>query len=453
VSGEINVLCVVDMFNEGVDIPEIDTVLFLRPTESLTIFLQQLGRGLRLPSSGYKKECLTVLDFVGNSRPEYDFASKFRGMVGKSQTSITDEIEMGFPHLPAGCSIVLSKKSQEIILRNIKSAIVNRNRLVQWIRTFQTNHSCRLTLKTFLKMNSTITLEDIYKPKIGSGGGWTRLCAIAGVTTDDIDASTEQAMFRGISNRLFQCSSASYLKFVLKLVRNGFNFDNQDAIEIQLASMVHWDFRQGPGSDFGFATLEDSIKALGKDSRLSKELEEVTTILLDRLGQIEMDLDIGEPSALKVHGRYNRDQILAAIGEHTFTKRKASREGVHYISGKNLELLFVTLQKSDKKFSPTTMYHDYAISETLFHWQSQNSARPEKGKGLSYINHQHDGKKIMLFVRESSKDEAGKTIGFINLGLVKLLSHNGSQPMNITWELETPLPPFLWREAAKLAVG
>jgi hypothetical protein len=99
------------------------------------------------------------------------------------------------------------------------------------------------------------------------------------------------------------------------------------------------------------------------------------------------------------------------------------------------------------------MYHDYAISETLFHWQSQNSARPEKGKGLSYINHQHDGKKIMLFVRESSKDEAGKTIGFINLGLVKLLSHNGSQPMNITWELETPLPPFLWREAAKLAVG
>jgi len=68
-SGDINVLCVVDIFNEGVDIPEVDTLLFLRPTESLTIFLQQLGRGLRLAEG---KECCTVLDFVGNSRPEYD---------------------------------------------------------------------------------------------------------------------------------------------------------------------------------------------------------------------------------------------------------------------------------------------------------------------------------------------------------------------------------------------
>jgi superfamily II DNA or RNA helicase len=60
---EFNYLFVVDIFNEGVDIPEIDTVLFLRPTESLTVFLQQLGRGLRLAEG---KDCLTVLDFVGN---------------------------------------------------------------------------------------------------------------------------------------------------------------------------------------------------------------------------------------------------------------------------------------------------------------------------------------------------------------------------------------------------
>ncbi|MBP6740947.1 MAG: DEAD/DEAH box helicase family protein, partial [Leptospiraceae bacterium] len=60
---EINYLFVVDIFSEGIDIPDIDTVLFLRPTESLTIFLQQLGRGLRLAEG---KDCLTVLDFVGN---------------------------------------------------------------------------------------------------------------------------------------------------------------------------------------------------------------------------------------------------------------------------------------------------------------------------------------------------------------------------------------------------
>lgn len=92
-NGHINILCVVDIFNEGVDIPEIDTVLFLRPTESLTVFLQQLGRGLRL-SAG--KECLTVLDFVGNAHAEYDFSQKFRALIGKSHVSILSELDDDF---------------------------------------------------------------------------------------------------------------------------------------------------------------------------------------------------------------------------------------------------------------------------------------------------------------------------------------------------------------------
>ena len=62
----VNVLFTVDLFNEGVDVPEVDTVLFLRPTESATIFLQQLGRGLRLAED---KPCLTVFDFIGNQQP------------------------------------------------------------------------------------------------------------------------------------------------------------------------------------------------------------------------------------------------------------------------------------------------------------------------------------------------------------------------------------------------
>ena len=92
------------------------------------------------------------------------------------------------------------------------------------------------------------------------------------------------------------------------------------------------------------------------------------------------------------------------------------------------------------------MYHDYAISEELFHWQSQNSARPDRGRGLSYGEHQKNGKKLLLFVREAAKDENKKTMAFVNLGFVNLVSHNGSQPMNITWKLATPLPPGLWKQ-------
>lgn len=124
-----------------------------------------------------------------------------------------------------------------------------------------------------------------------------------------------------------------------------------------------------------------------------------------------------------------------------------------FIKEINTELLFVTLNKSDNRFSPTTRYHDYAISENLFHWQSQNSARPDKGKGLSYVSHKTIEKTIILFVREQSNDEYGRAMGFVNLGVVGLQGNYGSQPMNITWKLENPLPSFLWKEAAKLAAG
>src|SRR5699024_2088646 len=74
-NGELGFIVVADLYNEGVDIPDINTILFLRPTESLTVFLQQLGRGLRL-SEG--KECLTVLDFIGQAHKNYSFEEKFR---------------------------------------------------------------------------------------------------------------------------------------------------------------------------------------------------------------------------------------------------------------------------------------------------------------------------------------------------------------------------------------
>lgn len=449
VNGEINILFVVDIFNEGIDIPEIDTVLFLRPTESLTIYLQQLGRGLRLADG---KQCLTVLDFVGNARPEYNFSSKFRAMVGKGHMSITEEIEQNFPHLPLGCSIVLQKKAKEHILNNIKGAIASGRNLKNWIRSFKNNSSFPLTLKNFLRFNTNVSIEDIYKTKINGAGGWSRLCIQSGVMEDTLDYNVEKAMYKAISNRINQCTSYSYLSFLQKLIDNNFKWNTEDVIENQMAMMVHYDFWQEPGKELGFSSLPDSIKKIGSDQQLVKELRDVIEYLLDRLEIKELKMDIGIPSALRVHSRYSRDQILAAFGEHTFVKRKSSREGVHEIKGLNIELLFVTLQKNEKKFSPTTMYHDFAISEMLFHWQTQNSARPEKGRGLSYINHKKEKKQIILFVREINNNEYG-TISFINLGPVEFQSYEGSQPMNITWKLQIPLPSYLWKDSAKLAVG
>ncbi|MDO8727618.1 MAG: DEAD/DEAH box helicase [Candidatus Methanoperedens sp.] len=203
---EINYLFVVDIYNEGVDIPEIDTVLFLRPTESLTVFLQQLGRGLRLAEN---KECLTVLDFVGNARLEYDFEGKFRALIGKTNSSTIEELEREFPHLPLGCSIVLEKKAKEYILNNIRKATqLNLNQIVTKIRNFQHQTTLPLTLKNFCEFYK-IPIQTIYKR-----GNWSRLCQLAKESAH-FPISNEKELNRTILKKWIQCNSYSYLKFLL----------------------------------------------------------------------------------------------------------------------------------------------------------------------------------------------------------------------------------------------
>lgn len=440
---EINYLFVVDIFNEGVDIPEIDTVLFLRPTESLTVFLQQLGRGLRL-SEG--KDCLTVLDFVGNARPEYDFENKFRALIGKTTTSVYKEIEDDFPHLPLGCSIVLEKKTKETILANIRKAMsLNVNQLITKIINFKHQTTLPLTLNNFMKLN-TISLESIYKKD-----SWSRLCQRAGVI-DDFDSVNEKQIYSAIKNKWFSTNSISYFEFILGLAKKDFKIDIKDFSENELSMllMLHYDVWQNAA---GFNSLEESINQIGKNKILVNEIIEVLEILIDRIDFKEIDIQLPYDQPLKVHARYTRDQILAAFKLSTFEKKSSSREGVAENSNLNTELLFINLIKSEEDFSPTTMYDDYAISETLFHWQSQNSTRPDLGKGLTYINHQKINKKILMFVREKAKDENGNTMGYVFIGEANFKENEGEKPMNIKWELHEPIPNYLWKESAKMSVG
>lgn len=440
---EINYLFVVDIFNEGVDIPEIDTVLFLRPTESLTVFLQQLGRGLRLADN---KDCLTVLDFVGNSRPEYDYEGKFRALVGKTTTPIQKEIEDDFPHLPLGCSIVLEKKAKDFILENIRNATsLNRNQLITKIQNYQHQTTLPLTLKNFSKFYH-IPLQLIYKR-----ASWQRLCQMAG-KIEVLDEVNEKEIHRAINKKWLSCHSYTYFDFIRKLAKGNFKveFNSMSVHEKQMCLMLHYDVWQDARV---FNSLEESIKSIGENLILNQEIVEVMEMLIDQVDYIETDLDLPYEQPLKVHSRYTRDQILSAFGFSTFETKSNIREGVAISKDKNTELLFITLNKSEKDFSPTTLYEDFAISENLFHWQSQNNVKPESAKGISYINHKKDGKRILLFVREKGEDEFGNTMGSVFLGEANISEHSGSKPMSIKWELNEPMPPYLWKDSAKMAVG
>ncbi|MCZ2397270.1 MAG: DUF3427 domain-containing protein [Chitinophagales bacterium] len=151
-----------------------------------------------------------------------------------------------------------------------------------------------------------------------------------------------------------------------------------------------------------------------------------------------------------MHARYTREQIFVAMGLSTFENQSSIIEGVASNKETNVEALFINLQKTEEDFSPTTMYDDYAINETLFHWQSQNRTSPESVTGQSYIKQESIGKEILLFVREAPKTYYKSTQGYVFIGPARYVSHEGSKPMSIKWELTKPIPDFLWKESAKM---
>lgn len=443
---EFQYLFVVDMFNEGIDIPEVDTLLFLRPTESLTIFLQQLGRGLRLHEG---KEVLTVLDFVGNAHANYSFEPKLRALIGKTNTSVLAELENDFVHLPLGCSILLEKKAREVILHNIKKATqYGKRSLIKKIQEFRHQTNLPLDLPSFLHFYQ-IPYQQLYGPK----QSWTTLMLETG-KIPNYDSPHREKYLSLFHHKWRATNSLSYFKFILDLAHQSFQLKSPPKDETQrlFLTMLHYDFWGQPLQQG--QTLEASIAEIGKDLPF---LDEIKAYLHYRISLVDFEespcqtLPYAQP--LQIHARYTRSQILAAFGLSTLEKKSENREGIAENKEKNTELLFINLNKSEDEFSPTTMYEDYPINERLFHWQTQNKIAVDSPKGRGFINHQKLEKKILLFVRESKKDEYGQTAGYLFLGPADYVRSEGSKPISITWKLQNPLPEFLLASASGLSMG
>lgn len=429
-SGKINYLFVVDIFNEGVDIPEVDTVLFLRPTESLTVFLQQLGRGLRLAPG---KQLLTVFDFVAQLNKKYDFTSRFRSLLVRKDRSVVDQVKNGFTLLPHGCSIHMEEKAQQYVLENIKAAIYNKTRLVQELRSYDYVP----TLKEFVENNGQ-DVRIIYK----GGLCWSKLKREAGLSTYTDDDNTRRYE-KNISN-LVHANSVSYLHFVQKLILNLDAITFADDREKTYGIMFYYTLYGDKISKVGCSCMEEAIARLKGYPAFIAEIQELTSYLLATLETKTFSVGEGMPLALEQYGVYTREEIFTIFGRQTADKRmQGSVSGVFRIDELNTELFFVTLNKSDKDFSASTMYDDYVVSERQFHWKSQNTDT-HKGRGKRFVEQAINKKKFLLFVREDKRDGFGNTCPFYCFGLVDYISSCDDKPMSIDWRLHQPvLPQFI----------
>lgn len=442
VDGEVRFIFVVDLYNEGVDIPEVNTVLFLRPTESLTVFLQQLGRGLRLAED---KECLTVLDFIGQANKKYNFEDKFAALLSNTSRSVTREIKEGFVSVPKGCYIQLEKKASKYILDNIRASYGNTAGLVMRVASFKEDTGLTLTLANFLNYYH-LDARTIYKFSC-----FSRLCARAEVI-DDFEESLETIMTKAFA-RFAIIDSRRWISFLLKILPQltTIDFTLLSEIEKRMMQMFYvtiW----GKGIE-GWQDQE-VINHLYELANCPVLLNELISLLEYRYGQIDFideRVELGFDCPLDLHCTYTRNQLLVAMD---FLKPATVREGVKWLPKQKLDVFFVTLNKSDKDYSPTTMYNDYSINESLFHWQSQSTTAENSPTGQRYIHHQERGSKVLLFVREFKTDRiSGGAEAYTYLGLANYVKHQGSKPMNITWQLDRPIPAKFLKKTNKLMVG
>ncbi|NLB01198.1 MAG: DUF3427 domain-containing protein, partial [Methanomicrobiales archaeon] len=444
VAREIYFIFVVDLYNEGVDIPEVNTILFLRPTESLTVFIQQFGRGLRL-SDG--KECLTVLDFVGSHNKNFPFGERVAALLSPGGRTLVEQVSRDSYSLPKGCYIHFEEKARERVLENIRANIANRATLIRKIRSFEDETGEPLTFKRFLQRYS-LRPRDIYRR-----GTFCSLAAEAGVYPEVY--ADERLFPRTAAIRLATLNSPKAISFIRAVLSKSCDYPPPTLSEREknILALFHYSLNDTPLRDENMS-IEEIFSELFAYDEIRHEICDLLEYNEADIRFLPRSLNLGFENALELHSTYTRAQAFAALGHYTLTRRPAggSREGVVYLEDKMADVFLVTLNKTEEHYSPTTMYKDYAVNETLFHWQSQSTTSASSPTGRRYIEHEQQGSKVLLFVREYNKVD-GVTQPYIFLGPARYLSHEGSRPMSITWELDHPMPPGFFLKANKMVVG
>ena len=431
---EINYLFVVDMFNEGVDIPEVDTILFLRPTESLTVFIQQFGRGLRKAEG---KTHVNILDFVGNSRAEFNYTDRMRVMLGRTSMSVVEEMERDCPHLPLGCRIILEPKAKEHILNNIKGAIqrFTARKVIALVQNFERHHSVPLTLSNFVRIYQ-MPVDKLYK-----GRTWNQILFEAGVGEEQSRFNEE--LSRAVFRKWSATDSYSYLSFIEQLAKRAFRVkvNRMNAVDQKRLLMLYYDLFETAGR---FVSLQDMVDALAADKLFFEELAEVIGVMLqDNKAYEKPDNSLLPNFPLKLHGVYTKAQIQVAIETSTLARKSSAREGVERNKLLNVEAMFVDIIKNREEGS-TTDYDDNALSPYLFQWDTQNRVKPESNEGQAYI---HQTQTMLLFVREQKNfvEDKTRTMGYVYLGRVTLSDWEyknlgNRMQMQIRWNMVEPIP-------------
>ncbi|MCY4158792.1 MAG: DUF3427 domain-containing protein [Bacteroidetes bacterium] len=407
---DVNIVFSVDIFGEGVDIPPVDTILMLRPTNSATVFLQQLGRGLR---HNQGKDCLTVLDFISNSSRKFRFDCALGAMLGGgTRRFIQKAVESDFPALPSGCSLQLDEESQTVILNNLRSQLqYTSNGLVHLIK----NLGNQADLEAFLD-EAELSIEEFYSKKTC----FTLLSRKAGF--DLLSQGPDETKVGERLRLLIHADDPSRLNFIRQAVKGHLNIRHlAERDRRRLLMLVCALLGRDAAND-----LNASYNNILRHPAICQEILSLVELLKQKITHAPPKYAINSDIPLDLHAQYSLTEITSAfnlVGKNGQLQR--IKEGVKFDEATGFNMIFVTIDKNEKHYSSTAMYQDYAISPHLFHWESQNRTKSDSIPGRRCIDHDKLGVTPLLFMRSAKKTNSGLTSPYQFLGPMSYQSHEG----------------------------
>jgi len=422
-AGRVQILCVVDLYNEGVDVPNVNTLFFFRPTESATVFLQQLGRGLRRTST---KPELVVFDLTGRHRLEFRFDRRLRALLGHTPRELRDFVDHGHGRLPTGCHFQFDELARQDVLEQLRRAVPTDLRGIRDM--LRDPAHANLSLAAFLQ-ETDVELSDLY----GSDRGWTLLRRGLNLDVRPLGEGEEDVLQR--VPRLLHVGDDARLgawQRAIDLVRP--NSERDRRLEAMLFVVLY-------GKQL--AATDEAWTRWSTHHALREELAALLPILRARNAVLADPHELESSVPLRLHARYLGAELSAAFDQRSVKGEfRDYYTGVEPTADRRYDLLLVTLEKSATT-KEHLKYRDLPLNERRFHWQSKARTTRESREGKRHLDPSGQGCIPLLFVREREDERPGITRAFQYLGPVSPDGDEGERPISIEWKLEFAMPSAL----------
>ncbi len=457
---ELEVIFTVDIFNEGVDIPSVNLVLMLRPTNSPIIFIQQLGRGLRK----YKnKEYLTVLDFIGNHNRAFLIAVALKGSRYYDKDSLKVSVNNDFTNIPGDTFIQLDKISKERILRQLENENFNS---MKYLKEEYLSFKALLQGRIPKNLMDYIKYEGAPDPMKFIRKEGTYLQFLSKVEKDNIfklmitDQEFIKAMkylsdmlplkrpheFQILLDLIFQKEMSEDMckQSILKVIEY---VDNDSVCHaMETLNYNYYDssqknrWNQLAVFDGKNIILNDIMHEILSDIEKKEYILDILHYGLNRYRKEFEEAYYGIPF-LKLYAQYSMQEVALLTN---YRKIHSSFRGSGLMTSGNEYFLFVDLHK-ESDIKESINYKDKFISRKFFQWQTPNKTKQQSEQGKNIIYNKERGINLHLFVRKFKQID-GVVQPYIYLGRVDAKEFEGNQPITVKTKLEYTLPADLYEE-------